>query len=131
MTQSHGQLTRRISDSATVSVVEGEVIHRPLAQADGTKCSVRRPPRETLGGLPQAVIHPHCFGAGGMTVNNPFTVTGRIIPSYKKRPRRETRRSLPKANGGVVKHDSVKQDDAPEQGSTLTDNMIKFRRKKL
>ena len=37
-------------------------------------------------------------------MNNPFTVTGRIIPSYKKRPRRETRRSLPKANGGVVKH---------------------------
>ena len=94
-------------------------------------------------------------------MNNSFTVTGRIIPSHKNRPRRETRRSLPKANDGVVKHDpiedkttalirgsgyreskfkvsghvvkhdSVKQDDAQEQGVTPTDIMIKFRRKKL
>lgn len=75
------QLTRRITGSGTVSVVEEEVIHRPLAQADGTNCSVRRPLRETRGGLLQATIHPHCFGAGGMTVNNPFTVMGRSIPS--------------------------------------------------
>ena len=83
--------------------MQEEVIRRPLAKADGTNRSVRRPPRETLGGLSQAVIHPHCFGAGGLTVNNSFTVTGRIIPSHKNRPRRETRRSLPKANGGIVK----------------------------
>ena len=106
MTPSHGQLTRRITDSATVSVVEvscrGELIRRPLAKADGTNRSVRRPPHETLGGLPQAVIHPHCFGAGGMTVNNPFTVTGRNIPSYKNRPRRETRRSHNEANSRGV-----------------------------
>ena len=65
-------------------IMQGEVIHRPLAQADGTNRSVRRLPRETLGGLSQAVIHPHCFGAGGMTVKNSFIVTGRIIPSSKE-----------------------------------------------
>ena len=64
--------------------MQGELIHRLLAQADGTSRSVRRPPRETLGGMMQATIHPHCFGAGGMTVNNPFAVTGRIIPSSKE-----------------------------------------------
>jgi len=74
-------LPRRITDSGTVSVAEGELIHRPLAQADGTNRSVRRPPRETRGGLSQTTIYPHRFGAGAMTVNNPFTVTGRNIPS--------------------------------------------------
>ena len=87
--------------------MQGELIHRPLAKADGTNRSVRSPLRETRGGLLQATIHPHCFGAGGMTVNNSFTVTGRIILSYKKRPRRETRRDLPKANDGVVKHEPI------------------------
>ena len=58
------QLTLRITDSGTVSVAEGEVIRRPLAQADGTNRSVRR-----------------------------------LL--------RETRRSLPKANGGVVFHDPI------------------------
>ena len=75
------QLTQRITGSGTISVAEGELIHRPLAQADETNRSVRRLPRETRGGLLQATIHPHRFGADGMTVNNPFVVTGRIIPS--------------------------------------------------
>jgi len=100
------QLTRRITDSGTVSVVEVSCRRRcftaPLAQAGGTNRSVRRLPRETRGGLRKVIIHPHYFGAGAMTVNNPFTVTGQIIPSYKNRPRRETRRSLSKANGRGV-----------------------------
>lgn len=65
MTPSHGQLTRQITDSGTVSVVEVEVIRRLLSQADGTNRSVRRLPRETRGGLRKVIIHLHCFGAGG------------------------------------------------------------------
>ncbi len=89
------QLTQRITDSATVSVVEvscrGSCFTAPLLKLTERIVRSGVPPRETLGGLLQAVIHPHCFGAGGLTVNNSFTVTGRSIPSYKKRPRRETR----------------------------------------
>ena len=32
-------------------IMQEELFHRPLAQADGTKCSGRRPPREMRGGL--------------------------------------------------------------------------------
>ena len=46
-------------------IMQGEVIHRSFSQADGTNRSVRRLPRETLGGLRKVIIHPHCFGTGG------------------------------------------------------------------
>lgn len=69
MTPSHGTpapANHRLSYRfGSRGIMQGELSHRPLAQADGTNRSVRRLPRETRGGLLQETIHPHRFGAGG------------------------------------------------------------------